>query len=202
MGRHAHRWGLVPAPSPFCPPALCNETRTPPPSPQMLRCDDKPMFAAALKKNIGVSLAGSHPSPLVPPGWPWCPPFFPTTPGQDAGLRVCRAFIWHFYGRGPRGWPSPAGRGARLCAGTTGSLNALKSCTVPRRIRPGPPHTGGFRAKLSWRRGLLLRGQPALVSPLLPGKGGMAEQGTQGGGASWWPGGGTWGYWETSTSHH
>lgn len=89
------------------------------------------------------------------------------------------AFLWW----GARGWPSPAGRGARLCAGTTGSLNALKSCSVPGRIRPGPPHTGGFRAKPSWRRGLLLRGRLAPASPHCParrdGRAGGGQAGSQ-----------------------
>lgn len=64
-----------------------------------------------------------------------------------------------------RGWPSLARRGACLWAKTTGNLNALKSCSVPGRIRPGPPHARGFRAKPSWRHGLLLRGRLAPPSP-------------------------------------
>lgn len=90
------------------------------------------------------------------------------------------AFLW----REVRGWPPPAGRGARLYAGTAGSLNALKSCSVPGRIRPGPPRTGGFQAKPSWRRGLLFRGWLASASSHCP-----ARRDGRAGGASWGPGG-------------
>lgn len=81
-----------PASSPFCPPVLCTHSPT---CPQMLGMDDKSMFAVAVEKaEIFQSGAATPMLATLPPTLP------PVTPCQQAGLYICKAFIWCFCGGG------------------------------------------------------------------------------------------------------
>lgn len=81
---HAPCRGLVPC----CvsqPLLLCTSTHPVP------KC-----YPVMINPCLGVHPPGSQPSLLLPPAWPLCPLLSPPIPGQEVGLHICRAFIWHF----------------------------------------------------------------------------------------------------------
>lgn len=184
--------GVAPGPasSPFCPPVVCTHSL---PCPQMLGCDDKSVFAVTVEK-IELLQSGSATLRLatVPPT---LPPYAWPKSGAAHLQSLYLVFLWWVV----RGRPPPTRRAARLCARTTGSLNALKSCSMLSTVRPDPPQPGAF--------GPSLHGDVVSCSrdswPLHPptARDGGAE------GASWRPGdvttrggGGTQGYWKDPTA--
>lgn len=132
--------GLVPGPtsSPFCPLVLCTH------SPSVPKCWAlrSPRLQLLWKKLSFSSQA------LRPPGWPLCPPLFPPYPWPTSGAAHLQSLYLAFLWWVARAWPPPTRRVAHLCARTTGSLNALKSCSVLGTFGPGPPQPGAFGPSL------------------------------------------------------
>lgn len=124
-------------------------------------------------------------------------PLYPWPTSGAAHLQsLYLVFLWWVV----RGRPPLSRRAARLCARTTGSLNALKSCSVLSTVRPGPPQRGAFGLSLHGEVVSCSRDSWPLHSPT------AWDAGVEG--ASWRPegvtirgGDGTWGYyWKYPTA--
>lgn len=77
-------------------------------------------------------------------------------------------------------WLHLAGRGARLCPGTTGSLNALRAAPCPAGSGRARPLPGAFGPSLHGD-GVFCSGGGQPLHPPAAWQGGMAERGAQGG---------------------
>lgn len=190
--QYAPRWGLslVPPSAPFA--HLCSAL-TPHPVSKCWAVMISPCLQLLWKKLSFCSQA------LLPPGWPLCPPLFPPYPWPTSGAAHLQSLYLVFLWWVARGWPPLTRRAAHLCARTTGSLNALKSCSMLGTFGPGPPQPGAFGPSLHGDVVSCSRDSQPLHPPTAWGGG--AE------GASWRPGdvttrggGGTQGYWKYPTA--
>lgn len=170
-------------PAPFA--HLCSAL-TPHPVPKCRTVMISP-YLQLLWKNLNFSSQA-----LLPSGWPLCPLLFPPYPWPTSGAARLQSLYLVFLWWVARGQPAPARRAARLCARTTGSLNALKSCSVLGTVGPGPPQPGlsGQAFMESWPPALGTAGPCILPLP------GVVEQRGQAGDVTTRGGGGTQGYWK------
>lgn len=129
------------------------------------------------------------------------PPLYPSYPWPTSGAAHLQSLYLVFLWWGVRGWPPLTRRAAHLCARTTGSLNALKSCSMLGTVRPGPPQPGAFGPSLHGDVVSCSRDSQPLQPPTAR-NGGEEE-------ASWRPGdvttrggGGTQGYYMEASHCH
>lgn len=133
--------GVVPGPAsrPFCPPVLCTHS---PSCPQIQGCVDKSMSAVTVEKIKFLQSGAATPRLATV-----CPTLLPLPLANT----WCCTFAEPLFGVsvvGGEGPATPDQERAHLCARTTGSLNALKSCSVLSTVRPGPPQPGAFGPSL------------------------------------------------------